>query len=65
MSREEELELMLARCRTILNNMAWENQAWPSRLFNRWPINHEPLRSDAKNILPEIDRLLNPLRSVA
>jgi hypothetical protein len=47
---------VLERCRTILGNMALENA---SGVFTRrWPINHEPLRADAKNLLPEIDDAL-------
>lgn len=55
--QEENLRLRsaLARARCVLNNMAWENEgAW----FFRWPINHEPLRADAKSLLPVIDEIL-------
>lgn len=53
----EALRLLLARCRTILGSMAKENE---SAIFNRWPINHEPLRADARALLPEIDKALEP-----
>ncbi len=45
----------LERCRTVLGNMALENEG---AIFNRWPINCEPLRSDARNLLPIIDSAL-------
>ena len=45
----------LERARVILANMAEENEG---AIFNRWPINHEPLRNDARNALPEIDAAL-------
>jgi hypothetical protein len=35
--------------------MAKENEG---AIFNRWPIHHEPLRSDARNLLPLIDEVL-------
>jgi hypothetical protein len=50
-----ELMGLLERCRTVLGNMALENEG---AIFNRWPINHEPLRSDAKNLVPLIDEAL-------
>ena len=48
---------VLGRCRTVLGNMALENEGH-ARLFSRWPISHEPLRHDAKNLLPVIDEAL-------
>lgn len=50
------LRSALERCRTVLGNMAQENEG---AIFNRWPINHEPLRHDAKNLLPVIDQALS------
>lgn len=47
----ERLLGLLTRCETILGNMALENEG---AIFNRWPISHEPLRSDARNLLPLI-----------
>ena len=47
----ERLRGLLTRCETILGNMALENEG---AIFNRWPISHEPLRSDARNLLPLI-----------
>ena len=48
---------LLERCRTILANIALEREPkWGIGM--RWPIHHEPLRHDARNILPEIDRAL-------
>jgi len=54
-TREEILVNVLERCRTVLGNMAMENEG---AVFNRWPINHEPLRNDARNLLPVIDAVL-------
>lgn len=51
-----DLRLLLSRCRTILANMAMEREG---AIFFRWPINHEPLRNDARNLLPELDKALN------
>lgn len=51
----EALANILMRCRTVLGNMADENEG---AIFNRWPINHEPLRADAKNLVPLIDEAL-------
>ena len=48
---------LLERARTILGNMAEENEN--AFLGRRWPINHEPLRADAKGLLPELDKALN------
>jgi hypothetical protein len=45
----------LERARTILGNMALENEG---AFFNRWPICHEPLRADARGLLPVIDEVL-------
>lgn len=45
------LRALLARCNVILSNMALESEG---AIF----ISHEPLRADAKNILPEINRAL-------
>jgi hypothetical protein len=47
--------IVLGRCHTVLFNMAKENEG---AIFNRWPIHHEPLRSDARNLLPLIDEVL-------
>lgn len=46
---------VLSRCHTVLSNMARENEG---AIFFRWPINHEPLRHDARNLLPLIDEVL-------
>ena len=46
---------VLMRCRTVLGNMALENEG---AIFNRWPINHEPLRNDARSLLPVVDTAL-------
>lgn len=43
----------LVRAQTILEGMALERT--PAALWgNRWPVNHEPLRADAKALLPVI-----------
>ncbi len=51
----ERLRNVLARCRTVLGNMALERKG---AVFNRWPVSHEPLRSDARTLLPLIDAAL-------
>lgn len=51
----ERLVNALERCRTVLGNMALENEG---AIFNRWPIGHEPLRADAKGLLPVIEAAL-------
>lgn len=52
----EKLAHILMRCRTVLGNMALENEG---ALVWRWPISHEPLRADAKNLVPLIDEALS------
>ena len=54
-ARVAKLEAALVRCKTVLGNMALENEG---ATFNRWPISHEPLRNDARNLLPVIDAAL-------
>lgn len=49
----DEARGLLGRCRTVLGNMARENEG---AIFNRWPISHEPLRADARNLLPLIEK---------
>ena len=56
--RAEKQRALLERCRTILGNMAREEE-W-AMSFRRWPIHHEPLRHDARNLLPELDAALDP-----
>jgi hypothetical protein len=51
----EALASILLRCRTVLAKMADENEG---AIFKRWPVNHEPLRADAKNLVPLIDEAL-------
>lgn len=52
LQEENERQLiLLERCYTVLGNMARENTGWRA-FFRRWPISHEPLRSDAKNLMP-------------
>lgn len=54
---EPKLRHVLERCRTVLANMAEEDEG--GGLFTpHWPIHHEPLRADAKNLLPIIDAAL-------
>ncbi len=64
-SEEAVLRGLLERCRCVLNSMACENEDSESLAFwrSRWAINHEPLRADAKNLLPEIDAALLASRS--
>lgn len=57
----DEHRNLLGRCRTVLGNMAEERLGfWASLFGRRWPVNHEPLRGDARNLLPLIDELLGP-----
>lgn len=54
-----DLVAMLRRCRMILGNMVEERPGLANELLGRrWLINHEPLRADAKNLVPLIDDLL-------
>ena len=56
----EDLVLILKRCRTVLGNMAEEREGyWAEFTGRRWPINYEPLRADAKHLLPLIDDILD------
>jgi len=60
--RVADLTIMLKRCRMVLENMAEEREGfWNEFIGNRWAINHEPLRADAKSLLPLIDQLLEAL----
>lgn len=52
---------VLARAQTVLGNMAEENEG---AYFKRWPINHEPLRADARALLPEISAALDAPQSI-
>jgi hypothetical protein len=58
--RNERLRGVLVRCQTVLANMALENEGWNWLGWGRWPINHESLRADAHNLLPEIEAVLHP-----
>jgi hypothetical protein len=58
-SRIDDLIAVLRRCRTVLGNMAEEREGLSNALLGRrWSINHEPLRADAKHLVPLIDDLL-------
>jgi hypothetical protein len=49
-----QLRAALSRARTILENMAAERvNPW-----RRWVVHHEPLRADAKALLPIINAIL-------
>ena len=54
----EKAAMALDRARTVLGNMAAENEGTFGAFFGRWPIHHEPLRGDAKRLLPIIDDVL-------
>ena len=54
-NERDEFIAVLTRCRTVLGNMAEEREG---AIFNRWAINHEPLRADARGLLPIIDAVL-------
>lgn len=54
----DELINVLERAQTILANMAKENPPNIMFGFQRWPISHEALRADARNLLPEIETAL-------
>lgn len=50
---------VLRRAHTILANMAAENEGFLNAAFGRrWPISHEPLRADARALLPELELML-------
>lgn len=51
----ERIALWETWARPVLTNMALENEG---AIFARWPINHEPLRADAKHALEAIDAAL-------
>ncbi|WP_437870913.1 hypothetical protein ACSD7O_14315 [Methylorubrum extorquens] len=53
-----DLRHALGRTRNVLNNMAMEHATGWRSIFARWPIHHEPLRSDARGLLPVIDAAL-------
>lgn len=48
----------LDRARNVLSNMAMEHEIGWRSIFARWPIHHEPLRSDARHLLPVINEAL-------
>lgn len=50
----ERLRRLLGRGVTILDNMAKENKPAIAFGWKRWPVHHEPLRADAKNLLAEL-----------
>lgn len=52
------LRAALGRARDILGNMALEHETGWRSVFARWPIHHEPLRSDARAVLPIINAVL-------
>lgn len=51
---------VLERCQTVLGNMALENKG---AIFSRWPINHEPLRADAKALVPIVAAAIAELKT--
>ncbi len=54
------MHYLLIRARTILENMARENdRKWWQFWISRWDINDEPLRNDARNLLPLIKEYLS------
>lgn len=60
--RIERLRSALERSRTVLSNMALENEPHQTMGFlfvRRWPISDEPLRADARGLLPVIDAALS------
>ena len=60
-SADLKVRSALERCRAVLGNMALENETGLKSIFDRWPISHEPLRADAKGLLPVIDEALAAL----
>lgn len=44
----------LRRCESLCRHLTQENTGLRRYLVSRWPINHEPLRADAANLLPDI-----------
>ncbi|UGB26399.1 hypothetical protein LPC10_01925 [Methylorubrum sp. B1-46] len=57
-NENENLRHALDRTRNVLNNMAMEHETGWRSIFARWPIHHEPLRSDARGLLPVVDAAL-------
>lgn len=58
MDRSAVIEQTLLCARTVLANMALENERkWYQFWISRWAINHEPLRNDAGNVVDAIDKL--------
>lgn len=48
----------LQDCLVVLRNMALENRESLNPFKTRWPIHHEPLRADARALVPRIEALL-------
>jgi hypothetical protein len=53
--RIRQKDAALERAHTVLSNMALEHKTGWRSIFARWPISHEPLRADARNVLPIIE----------
>jgi len=60
--REQLLQSLLADCHAVLSNMALENPSNWNPFRSRWPISHEPLRADARALLPRIEAQIFPSR---
>lgn len=60
-TRDWRIAAVISRAETILANMARENEKGIAFGRQRWPIHHEPLRADAKGLLPEFDTAKNEL----
>jgi len=65
--REQMLQCLLCDCHVVLSNMARENRPrslWQVFTTPRWPISHEPLRADARHLLPRIEAEIFPSKRV-
>jgi len=62
---QREINTALARAATVLGNMAAENRLpWWNFWTPRWRISCEPLRNDARNLLPVIQDLLEHINGL-
>lgn len=53
LGRCQQLEQLLRTCRGVLDTLARAD-------LKSWVADHEPLRTAAQNLVPEIDALLGP-----
>lgn len=59
-------DVTLDSVEVLLRNLALERTGfWSQLLGRRWPISHEPLRSDAAWLLPQVQQLRRVLKEKA